>query len=1338
MRESCADSTYEPSDIKHPSQFSEVAASAFSDPTYLIPPTNSDGISQLPLNPSELGIVHLPPLPPSPSTTASEKVSSPGSSAVNAGALQRSAAPEAQKPVDHIDAASNQSLLSFNPSKTQSGSEPEQWTTTRYSHVEDEHGHHVVTGREGVLTKCEDEPIRTPGAVQGFGVLIAVEDNEEAGLLVVRQVSENARDILGLSPEYLFSLQCFTDTLPEAQADILWDNIQFLNEPQVTTEAQENSPHVFLLSGWGEPGSGTSTDTRGPNGGRSWTCWCAVHRPHVSDSGPADSALIILEFELERDAINPLYPITSATSTGSPSPESTAGTDSTGDSGDTLVSTDPGAGSTITAVSKSDQLQLTFAPEDDDDDWKPTTEDIIENTTNCAKPIPALERLRRTTSVAAQPAAAADPNSRSRRQGGRRRATNSPGVGMMDVFSVMAQINEQLGATADLETCLKVTVGIIKDLSQFHRVMVYQFDEVWNGEVVAELVDRSQSNDLYKGLHFPAADIPAQARQLYAINTVRILYNRSQPTARIVVRSKSDLEVPLNMTHSYLRAMSPIHLKYLENMGVQASFSVSVMAFGSLWGLISCHTYGHHGMRVSFPVRQMLRLLSQTISRNIERLSYARRLQIRKLINPIPHEHYSTGYVVSSADDLLALFDADYGILVIGEGAKILGPNFHGQEILVMAEYLRLKHFDAIQVSQAVIQDYPDLRLSTGLAVIAGLLYVPLSSGGKDFIALLRKGQPRNVRWAGRPNKDTMGSLQPRKSFKTWSETVAGRSRAWTEEELETAGVLSLMYSKFIDVWRQKESALQMTNLTNILLSNASHEVRTPLNHIINYLEMAMNGPLDVETRENLSRSHTASKASYLPSSAPNLLFTINDLLDLTRVESGGETSLNEPFNLRSAIEESIRIYQNEATRRGIEFVVNVKEGPKGVIGDLKKIKTVVANLTANALKYTTKGKVSVQCCIFDEPEGLRDPSQTAVEIVVSDTGCGIPSDKLESIFREFEQVESSEAKSLGTPGVGLGLAVVARIVEQLGGQLRVDSQIDVGSRFSFLIPLELSKSSSDGSSSAKTRSISSIKSRSQACSKASGLQELKNLAESLTANHMDSPTRTRRSSADVAEQATAALSEASPDSYPTTQRRREDPPEPPSLSSLAITSAHSPSLAARTQSDSDIPRPISSPDGKLRALIVEDNDVNRKLLAKRLEKDGHIVLWSTNGQEGLEMIESDREFDCILMDIQMPILNGFECTERIRELEKKSPKPPSEGRLSLRLNSRIPIFAVSASLFERQLAELIAYGLDGWILKPIDFARLRVLLKGITDPSQRKRDVYRPGCNWELGGWFQ
>ncbi|KZV68824.1 hypothetical protein PENSPDRAFT_686959 [Peniophora sp. CONT] len=1273
-----------------------------------------------------------------------------------------------------------------------SSSSGEPYVTFRFEHSQDGDGHHVVVGREGKLLRCEDEPIRTPGAIQGFGILVAVQEDTVNETLVVRQVSENSTELLGLSPRYLFSLPCFTETLPDSQADTLWDNIQFLTDPDPNGEEDE-SPHVFLLSGWGMPGSARQDDPdRDQFNRRFWSCWCAAHRPAASADGSAATHkdLIILEFELEHDIYNPLYPAFSAgdaTRSGSESPNT--GSSSAGGSGTTLVSSSatrsdsrqsgvaappepentsisddsgatlrsPGLGaspashppptpeagglttdgqgnilpsqstdarpgpltnpaeSSGSGGSSGSNASLMSTNSSDtvhglpgEENWVPSAEEILESTTNHAKAIPALERIRQMSRAPTAPGPT--------RRGGRR-GRSGGGVGMMDVFAVMAQINEQLGSTADLEGFLRVVVGIIKDLTQFHRVLVYQFDEKWNGQTVAELVDWTMTHDLYRGLHFPAADIPAQARHLYTINKMRLLYDRDKITARLVCKSEEDLKVPLNMTHCYLRAMSPIHLKYLGNMGVRSSMSVSIMAFGQLWGLVACHSYGPHGMRVSFPVRQMLRLLSDSISRNIERLSYAQRLHTRKLFNTMTSDQHPTGYIVSNADDLLGLFDADFGVLVIGEGAKILGPNEHGQEVLVVAEYLRLKQFNMIQVSQAVTKDYPDLQLSTGLEVIAGLLYVPLSSGGKDFIALLRKGQPRHVHWAGKPYEDgeqgTKATLEPRKSFKVWNETVAGRCRAWTDEQLETAGVLALVYGKFIEVWRQKETALQTTKLTNLLLSNAGHEVRTPLNHIIGCLELALNGTLDLETRTNLSQSHAASKS---------LLFTINDLLDLTRLESGNETSFNEPFDLPGTIADATNLYKTEALRRGLKFELDTVGAPRIVVGDPSKIRTVVANLTANSLKYTERGAIAVTCKAFEEPPGLRNEKSVAVEIVVRDTGCGIPASKLESIFREFEQVESAQPKTNTGPGLGLGLAVVARIVEQLGGQLRVDSRVNEGSSFSFLIPFVLwdseNMSAGGGGSSA-----SSLAGRSSS----RGSNEVESIVDALSSQFGGAGPMIEAPSGPLTPGIVPIPGSRNPlrpvriDEYDIDGQRQAK--RRASKSSLRSSESR-PSAGRRTPSDR-----------KLRVLIVEDNDINRKILAKRLQLDGHIVVNTTNGQEGVDEVVRDQEFDCILMDVQMPILNGLEATERIRELEVSS--LPRKNRASHILNGRIPIFAVSASLLERQRSELAATGLDGWILKPIDFKRLNLLLQGITDTEQRARDEYRVGGSWEAGGWF-
>lgn len=152
---------------------------------------------------------------------------------------------------------------------------------------------------------------------------------------------------------------------------------------------------------------------------------------------------------------------------------------------------------------------------------------------------------------------------------------------------------------------------------------------------------------------------------MYGVNKVRLLYDREQETSRLVCRTIEDLESPLDVTFFYLWAMSPIHAKYLRNMAVRASMSISIDAFNKPWGLIVCHSYGPTGMRVSFPIRKMCRLIGDSASRNIERLSYASRLQALKLLNTVHTTNSPSGYIIASSEDLLSLFDANFGLLSI-------------------------------------------------------------------------------------------------------------------------------------------------------------------------------------------------------------------------------------------------------------------------------------------------------------------------------------------------------------------------------------------------------------------------------------------------------------------------------------------------------------------------------------------------------------------------------------------------------------------------------------------------------------------------------------------------
>ncbi|PWW80730.1 hypothetical protein C7212DRAFT_160977 [Tuber magnatum] len=1183
-----------------------------------------------------------------------------------------------------------------------SGGSREGYVTARFKHLVTDEGHMVVTGVSGSesIRRCEDEPIRIPGAVQGFGVLIALKEDVE-GWLGVEVVSENSEQIIGYSPAALFALDSFCNILSEEQAENLYEHLDFVRG--YVSDPVHSGPDVFPLA----ITSPNSTEIK---------LWCAIH---IAEKKPD---LLICEFELEDDHIYPLFSPTEEEAP--PLPE------------DTLNS-------------------------------NPSEQDLLESTLSASRPLRVLRHARKQRGQAAT----------------------------MEVFNLMSQIQEQLSSASTLDIFLKVVVGIVKELTGFHRVMIYRFDEVWNGRVVTELVDPRATKDLYKGLHFPASDIPKQARDLYLLNKVRLLYDRDQVTARLVCKSKEYLDDPLDMTHSYLRAISPIHIKYLENMAVRASTSISLTAFDKLWGLISCHSYGQKGMRVSFPIRKMCRLIGENASRNVERLSYASRLQARKLINTVPTEQNPSGYITASSDDLLKLFDVDFGLLSIREETKVLGKLEHSRESLAMLEYLRVRKFTSVLTSQNISVDFPDLNYDSGFSIIAGLLLVPLSVGGQDFIVFFRKGQLWKVNWAGNPyeknaKEGTKEYLEPRKSFKTWSETVVGKSRDWTEEQVETAAVLCLIYGKFIEVWRQKEAALQTSQLTRLLLANASHEVRTPLNAIINYLEIALESPLDNETRDNLMRSHSASKS---------LIYVINDLLDLTRAEAGQVLIMEEAFDLSETVRAATERYKSDAERKNITFEVVEYEGlPRFVKGDKARLRQAVSNIVGNAVKHTLEGGVKIEIWM---PQVVGGRCQ--IQIAVQDTGVGMSSERLEALFREFEQVHTEEdamdrqeargnkgplptsfnavSKIPGQKILGLGLAVVARIVRNMNGQLRLKSEQGKGSRFTISLQFSLPPKAEPASEQKKrvaerqkspspqppsvpstpceVLSIDPHNNGSQDMARGSSgpsMNELESFRGAKSGSEIDrfvqailSPHLSTPSNNNPPAGPGAAIHAGSSSNTMGFATPRKNPDQEMTDGSIA------PIKAPRMPGENSSPAPLPAVDpasptelppitdsnsptelpGKYEILVAEDDPINSKIIKKRLEKMGHGVVLTVNGEECADLYSKHgQNYDIVLMDMQMPIMDGGTSTARIRQFEGADPNRSIPKRH--RINRRVPIFAVSASLAEERRTEYVDLGFDGWIMKPVNFGRLKLLLDGIRDPAIRAKNAYEPG-QWEHGGWF-
>lgn len=305
----------------------------------------------------------------------------------------------------------------------------ESLTTTRFRHIMTEEGHAVIVGRDGdPIQRCEDEPIHIPGAVQSFGVLIALQEEdtlrkEDKHKLKVRVVSENSEQSIGYTPNQLFQLNGFCDILSEEQSYDLLEYIDFIRGDGSDPAIDEPQALTLVIR----------SPKLGPR-----NLWCAIHRNGTNKD------LIICELELEDDPVNPLAP---------PSPS--------------------------TAEPPEDVLHS-----------RPTAEEYAESTIKLSKPLRVMRSARSRKGEAA----------------------------VMEVFSIMTQVQEQLANALNLETFFKVLVGIVKELTGFHRVMIYQFDQVWNGKIVAELFDTWATKDLYKGLNVSSPYLSA-ASAMIAINS---------------------------------------------------------------------------------------------------------------------------------------------------------------------------------------------------------------------------------------------------------------------------------------------------------------------------------------------------------------------------------------------------------------------------------------------------------------------------------------------------------------------------------------------------------------------------------------------------------------------------------------------------------------------------------------------------------------------------------------------------------------------------------------------------------------------------------------------------
>jgi light-regulated signal transduction histidine kinase (bacteriophytochrome) len=374
---------------------------------------------------------------------------------------------------------------------------------------------------------------------------------------------------------------------------------------------------------------------------------------------------------------------------------------------------------------------------------------------------------------------------------------------------------EELNGAGTLPELYDTAARAVRDLTGFDRVMVYRYDEYYNGEVVAE----SKRDDLnsFLGLHYPSTDIPAQARALYEKNWVRLISDVGYTPAPLVPHLDPAGDTPLDLTYATLRSVSPIHIEYLQNMGVHASMSISLLRQGRLWGLIACHHYaGPH--LPPFGTRAAAEFLGSTLSlRLVDRFEgdqlqkrLAAQAVLAKLTSAILDDREPLAAALLGAPDLLDLVPAD-GVVVHIQGDHQVRGSVPPQNVVAAVVDWARGADEEIASSDCLSGELPALGLDPQMA--AGALILNLPDG--HYAVWFRREALRSVDWGGDPHNKAIAvsegegiRLSPRKSFDRWREIVRQHSEPWARSETESAGTLR---RHLVDsLYRRTRGALRM------------------------------------------------------------------------------------------------------------------------------------------------------------------------------------------------------------------------------------------------------------------------------------------------------------------------------------------------------------------------------------------------------------------------------------------------------------------------------------------------------------------------------------------------
>ena len=606
-------------------------------------------------------------------------------------------------------------------------------------------------------------------------------------------------------------------------------------------------------------------------------------------------------------------------------------------------------------------------------------------------------------------------------------------------FNIQKTIGRSIStilAESGLHSMLKTAAFEIKKIIQYDRVMIYQFGEEGHGVVVAE----EKNSDLkpFLGMHYPASDIPKQARELYKINLTRILADVDMDCPAIL--SNKGQNTPLDLTHSVLRAVSPIHIQYLKNMGVAASFSISLLSHGELWGLIACHNYSPKF--IDYKAREAAKLIGQILSpaleyrlgeEDIDKFEVINQ-SVNTLLNYIEKESDIVSALTSNAVTINNVCSSSGAVLVFDEKIISIGLTPGQNEVKEIVKWVIDNSQEMVFYTHRFPTMYPAAEKYSDFA--SGLFACILSRELSEMILFFKPEQKQSIIWGGNPEKAVEvasdGSLQlsPRKSFDKWTEIVRYSSAKWNRGEI--GALINLREQVIYQINRKANEIRQLNERLKLAYEEldtfsftVSHDLRTPLSSIKSYTELLLltNESLDDNAKKILERINACSDRMAL------LIKEILNYSSYTR----NEIKL-EKINMRHLIGDVKNNIYESSKPQNLEFII----GPTpDISGDFVMIGQVFANLLGNAVKYTSKSDNAIV-----KIEGYNSGNETIY--TVADNGIGIDVKYYNRVFELFKRMDNVK----DFEGSGVGLAIVKRIIEKHKGRIWFESQLGKGTIF--------------------------------------------------------------------------------------------------------------------------------------------------------------------------------------------------------------------------------------------------------------------------------------------------